>query len=66
MTKSCKKKNTKNIIVLVLTNMPDLIKKLSVVDGIADHSTVITDVTISLAKKSSLETNVTVLASRNV
>ena len=31
--------------------MSDLIKKLSVVDDTADHSTVITDVTISLAKK---------------
>ena len=43
----CKQGNANNIIDLVFTNRPVLIKKLNVVDGIADHSTVIIDVIIS-------------------
>ena len=39
--------NTKDIIDLVLINRPDLIKKLSEVDGIADHSTAIIYANIS-------------------
>ena len=32
---------------LVLTNRPDLIKKLSIVDGVADHNTIVIDINIS-------------------
>ena len=33
--------NSSNILDLVLTNRPDLIKKISVVDGVADHNTIV-------------------------
>ena len=42
-----KQGNANNILDLVFTNRPGLIKKLNVVDGISDHSTVIIDVNIS-------------------
>ena len=43
--------NANNILDLVFTNRPGLIKKLNVVDGIADHNTVIIDVNISPKRK---------------
>ena len=43
--------NGNNILDLVFTNRPGLIKKLNVVDGIADYSTVIIDVNISPKRK---------------
>ncbi len=43
--------NANNILDLVFTNRPGLIKKINVVDGIADHSTVIIDVNISPKRK---------------
>ncbi len=44
-------KSSNNILDLVLTNRPDLIKKLSVVDGVADHNTVLIDINISPKRK---------------
>ena len=35
----------------MLTNRPDLIKKFSVVDGVADHNTILTDINISPKRK---------------
>ena len=46
-----KQRNANNILDLVFTNRPGLIKKLNVVDGISDHSTVIIDVNISPKRK---------------
>ena len=43
--------NSNIIIDLVLTNRPDLIKKLSVVDGVADHNTILIDINISPRRK---------------
>ena len=43
--------NSNNIIDHVLTNRPDLIKKLSVVDGVADHNTILIDITVSPKRK---------------
>ena len=40
-----------NILDLVLTNRPDLIKKLIVVDGVADHNTILIDINISPKRK---------------
>ena len=39
--------NSSNSLDIVLTNRPDLIKKLSVVDGVADHNTIFIDINIS-------------------
>ena len=44
--------NSSNILDLVLTNRPNLIKKLSVVDGVADHNTIVIDINISPKRKS--------------
>ena len=46
-----KQGNANNILDLVFTNRPGLIKKLNVVDDISDHSTVIIDVNISPKRK---------------
>ncbi|KAK2174199.1 hypothetical protein NP493_818g02043 [Ridgeia piscesae] len=46
-----KQGNANNILDLVFTNRPGLIKKLNVVDGIADHNTIIIDVNISPKRK---------------
>ena len=43
--------NSSNILDLVLTNRPDLIKKTSVVDGVADHNTIVIDINISPKRK---------------
>ena len=43
--------NASNILDLVLTNRPDLFKKLSVVDGVADHNTIVIDINISPKRK---------------
>ena len=43
--------NSNNILDLVLTNRPDLFKKLSVVDGVADHNTILIDINISPKRK---------------
>ena len=43
--------NYNNILDLVLTNRPDLIKKLSVVDGVADHNTILIDINTSPKRK---------------
>ena len=43
--------NSSNILDLVLTNRPDIIKKLSVVDGVADHNTIVIDINISPKRK---------------
>ena len=43
--------NYSNILDLVLTNRPDLIKKLSVVDDMADHNTIVIDINISPKRK---------------
>ena len=43
--------NSNNSLDLVLTNRPDLIKKLSVVDGVADHNTILIDINISPKRK---------------
>ena len=43
--------NSSNILDLVLTNKPDLIKKLSVVDGVAYHTTILIDINISPKRK---------------
>ena len=39
--------NSSNILDLVLTNRPDLIKKISVVNGVADHNIIVIDINIS-------------------
>ena len=43
--------NSNNILDIVLTNRPDLIKKLSVVDGVADHNTILIDINITPKRK---------------
>ena len=43
--------NSNNILDLVLTNRPDLIKKLSVVDGVADHNDILIDINSSPKRK---------------
>ena len=43
--------NSSNILDLVLTNRPDLIKKLSVVDGVADHNSIVIDINILPKRK---------------
>ena len=53
-----KQGNANNILDLVFTNRPGLIKKLNVVDGISDHSTVIIDVNISPKRKHRLKRNI--------
>ena len=39
--------NVSNMLDIVLTNIPYLIKKLSVVDGVADHNTILLYINIS-------------------
>ena len=43
--------NSNDILDLVLTNRPYLIKKLSVVDGVADHNTILIYINISPKRK---------------
>ena len=43
--------NSNNILDRVLTNRPDLIKKLSIVDGVADYNTILIDINISPKRK---------------
>ena len=62
------KGNSNNILDIVLTNIPDLIKKLSAVDGVADHNAILIDIKISPKAnaaqnaKFSLEIKLTMLA----
>ena len=43
--------NSNNILDFVLTNRPDLIKKLTVDDGVAYHNTILIDINISPKRK---------------
>ena len=51
--------NTANILDLILTNNSDIVEQMSVVDGIADHNTVIADMKIKASRKRPVKRTVT-------